>query len=257
MMTVNDIVSVVRRRLGDMNGERWSDDQLILYTSMCQTDICIFTNYDKKIRLLAVYEGIEAYKLPPEIIRLERVEFAGYQVPMYSRYDIDSGKVRYPLVVKDDLPRNILEFRYTATTPGIDTKWVSGLENIYGVTSQVDWSTLLDKYGVVSDIDLDIMPDELPPNRLGYLTLFYSAIPEEVTTLDEELILPNIWKMAFIHYVCGMALGDDNDANNIERGEIELKKYQRMLQEIFIHQAKDATTNYKDKLQTRYRTIGD
>jgi len=253
-MIIDDIVQLVRRRLGDTRKERWTDEQLILYTSLGQNDICVFTNFYKRIVLQPIYEGTTIYDLPKDVLRVERVEFAGYNVPMYSRNNLDDGNVRYPLVIKDDLPYGTLEFRLTDQGPGIFPDFEQFMEDAYGVTSDFDWLKLEDMYGVVSDIT-NIEPPEDLPERVGYYTLFYSAVPDVLYSLTDELVLPDIWLSTLLHYVSGMALQDDNDAANIERGELELRKYQRLLAEIFKTSAKDFTTNVKDKMTTKYRRI--
>jgi hypothetical protein len=62
-----------------------------------------------------------------------------------------------------------------------------------------------------------------------------------------------MWLQAFLHYVSGMALQDDNDANNIQRGELEGQKYLRILEQLHKVSAKDFTSNMRTKLTTSYR----
>ena len=111
---------------------------------------------------------------------------------------------------------------------------------------------LEDTYGVL--VDTDETPTATPID-LGQLKLYYIAVPSIVTDLQESLLVPDFWLSAFIHYVSGMALQDDNDANNIQRGEIEFQKYQRMLVDLHKKSAKDFTSSYKSKLETNVRRI--
>jgi hypothetical protein len=121
-------------------------------------------------------------------------------------------------------------------------------------TDAIDTShcDLLDLYGVVVDMDAD---DSIPDDNLGGLKVYYSAVPPIILDRNQELVVPDIWYAAFLHYVTGTALQDDNDSNNIERGELELKKYQRMLVDIFKKSAKDFTSNIRTKLTVPRRGI--
>ena len=254
-MLVSDVVGAVRRRLGDVRKERWSDEQLILYTSLCQSDICIFTNFYRKTGEIDLIEGTYIYDLPTDCIRVERLEYQNQFFPIESRNTIDAGKAQFPCALKDNLQYNQIEIVLSTeqTTLG------RALIETYGVLTDSDTEAIdtsdceLDNiHGVLVDVDETTIP---PAQDVGKLKVYYSAVPVIVTQLDEELILPDIWLAAFIHYVCGGALQDDNDANNIQRGEMELQKYNRMLAEIFKASAKDFTTNYKSKLTTDYRRL--
>ena len=131
--------------------------------------------------------------------------------------------------------------------------------SLYGVLTNsnsdaIDTSDCIleDDYGVLTEVDEVTAP---PAQDAGFLKVYYSAVPPLVTDLTDELIVPDMWLSAFIHYVSGAALQDDNDANNIQRGEMELQKYNRMLAQLFKTSAKDLTTNYKSKLITKVRRI--
>lgn len=253
-MLVRKVTDAVRRRLGDIRKERWSDDQLILYTSLCQTDICIFTNFYRQEALIDLEDDTLIYDLPLDCIRVERLEYAGEFFPIESRNTIDSGKAQFPCALKDNLPFNKIEI-----VLGSDYTLLSqALENMFGVVSDQDTEgvdtsgcELEDTFGVVSDIDAG----SITPINIGQLKVYYSAVPPLMDTLDDTLIVPDFWLSAFIHYVSGAALQDDNDANNIQRGEQELAKYNRMLAQIAKTTAKDFTTNYKSKLVTDYRRV--
>ncbi len=254
-MIVNDVISAVRRRLGDVRKERWTDEQLILYTSLCQNDICIFTNFHRREGAIFLVDGKLKYSLPTDCIRVERLEYGGEFFPIESRNTIDDGTALLPCALKDNLAYNEIEI---VLGDSYDTLH-SALVSTYGVlvdsnTDAIDTSDceLMDDYGVLVDVDDTQAPS---PDPLGYLKVYYSAVPALVEELTDELVLPDMWISAFIHYVCGAALQDDNDANNIQRGEMELQKYNRMLTQLFKTSAKDFTTNYKSKLTTKVRRI--
>lgn len=254
-MQVQDVVTAVRRRLGDARMDRWSDEALILYTSLAQNDICVFTNYHRQYKIIPLYEGKLIYNLPTDCIRVERLQYNCEFFPIESRNAIDRDKVQYPCALKDNLEFGKIEIRMEPGCKSIET----ALMDTYGVTaSSSDYTCALeDIYGVVSSIDDDLNPNPSiaqPQEVLGYLEVYYSAVPPISTDLADELVVPDMWISAFIHYVCAMALQDDNDANNIQRGELEAQKYVRLLGQLMKTSAKDFTTNVKSKLTT-YRRI--
>ena len=106
---------------------------------------------------------------------------------------------------------------------------------------------------------LEIVVDgEVVTPELGieeYLHIYYRAIPVMPTELVDELVVPDYYFSAFLHYVVGSALQYDNDANNINRGELELQKYNRVLIQIYKSVSKDFTSNMKGKLDTNYRRV--
>ena len=253
-MIVSDVVTAVRNRLGDSRKERWTDEQLTLYVSLCQTDICIFTNFHRSVYYMPVYDNNYVYNLPTDCIRVERLEYNCQFFPIESRNAIDSGTATIPCALKDNMPYGKLELYLGQPCE----EQSNVLEDAYGIVSSAEGiCDLLDAYGVTSSIQDELNP--VPPRdagvnaQIGLMTVYYSAVPPIVSDLTSELILPDMWITAFIHYVCGMALQDDNDANNIQRGDMEMKRYQRLLQQIFNTSAKDFTTNVKSKLVTQYR----
>ena len=248
-MLVSDVVTAVRKRLGDDVKERWDIDTLVLYTSLCQSDICIHTNYHRKRYIMPLYEGQLIYNLPADCIRVERMEYEGEFFPIETRNSIDRGEAKYPCALKDNLEFGEIEIRLEK----YDSTIQSELENAFGVVSSTDISVLDNKFGVVSSIDDLTNPNPGDTPVVGYIIVYYSAVPPLAVDDTVTLLLPDMWISAFIHFVTGMALQDDNDANNIQRGEFELQKYNRMLEAILKTSAKDFTTNYKSKLETPYR----
>jgi hypothetical protein len=181
------------------------------------------------------------YDLPSDCLVVNRLEYNHKFFPIESRNAIDRGEALFPCALKDNLPFNKLEIVLDASfsTEGL----ADILEETFGVVSDWENCNLEDQYGVVSDIETGETPKEL-----GAIHVYYSAVPPMITGINEPLVLPDAYFSAFMHYVTGMALQDDNDANNIQRGEMELQKYERVALQIFKRTAKDYTSNIKSKL---------
>jgi len=253
-MTANDVLNVVRRRLGDVRKEGWTDEQLLVYISLCQNDICIFTHYHRENYLMPIYDGKLVYKLPSNCLAVKRIEYNCKFFPIESRNTIDDGKATFPCALKDQLAFGEIEIRLDEEC---NNNLALALESTYGVVASEDdnFCGLDDAYGVTASVIDNLNPPPEDSNLVGYLRIYYAAVPPILVNAEESLVLPDIWLGAFMHYVCGYALQDDNDANNIQRGEMELQKYQRVLTQIFKMSAKDFTGNYKSKLTTDVRRI--
>jgi hypothetical protein len=258
-MIAAEVIKAVRARLGDDLKHRWDDETLLLYISLCQNDICMFTHFYRQETHLILNPAQYIYTLPTDCLAVNRLEYRNELLPVETRNNIDSGNVTYPLVLKDNLPFNEIEFKIGDVYDDLAT----ALINVYGVTVASDDCVLEDDFGVVSDVGEDVV--DPPAQPLDDVLVYYTAIPP-MLTMDmtdpdnpvlptDELILPNIWFQAFLHFVTGMALQDDNDANNIQRGEMEGGKYLRMLAHIQKTSAKDFTSNIRSKLTTNIRRV--
>ena len=248
-----DIISAVRERLGDSKTERWTDETLLLYVSMCQSDICMNAHLYRKTVTIQLNNTTKIYPLPLDYLALNRLELEGKLFPVESRNTIDSGDATLPCGLKDNLMYNELEI---VLDPNSEDPLVTNLVNVYGVSvysSQMD-CTLASTYGVVTSVDAVTPP---VTTEATDLVVYYTAVPPKLLVGDlyNPLIVPDIWFGAFLHFVCGMALQDDNDANNIQRGELEAGKYVRLLAHIMKTTAKDFTSNMKTKLTTKVRRI--
>jgi len=116
-------------------------------------------------------------------------------------------------------------------------------------------------YGFITSV----RPNHIVSNKFGLiadaaiydnsLKVYYTAIPAKLKYLEENLVVPELWEDLLVRYVVGTALQDDNDANNIQRGETELQKYQQQLSKLRTESAKDFSGGAKKKLVINYRRI--
>ena len=259
-MTAQDVITAVRRRLGDIRKERWPNDEtLLLYVSLCQNDICIFTNFNRIDAWIQLEDDKLVYDLPKNLIKVTRLEYNGSFFPVESRDEIDSDRATLPCALMDAVRYGKLEI---VLDPNGEDDLRQVLISQYGVTTDQNSDAidstdceLEDDYGVVSNIDIPT-PGQ-PPAPLGQIHVYYTATADliDIADINEELLLPDIWFAAFLHYVCGMALQDDNDANNIQRGEMEAQKYLRLIAELFKQTSKDFTSNIKSKMDVPIRRI--
>ena len=252
-----EIIRAVRDRLGDSKNERWTNETLLLYVSMCQSDICMNAHLYKRELPIRLVDNLFIYQLPTDFLALNRLEYRDKFFPVETRNNIDSGDAQFPCALKDNLVYNEIEIVLGEQYNDLRT----ALVNVYGVTvdSNTDaidiGCTLEDTFGVVTDVAADLSDPE--PQPLDEIKVYYTAVPPMygIYDLERDLVVPDIWFGAFLHFVCGMALQDDNDANNIQRGELEASKYSRMLAHVMKTTSKDFTSSIKSKMTTKVRRI--
>ena len=255
-MIPKDIIEAVRDRLGDTKEQRWDDATLLLYVSLCQSDICMFTHLYRREHHIKLLPDLLIYQLPTDFMALSRLEYRDKLFPIETRANIDRGETAFPCAIKDNLKYNELEIVLGAKDENLGT----ALVNVYGVvtdsdTDAVDMGCVLDDiHGVVTEVGQDNLPTEVE-QPLDDLLVYYIAVPPlfKATDILRPLVVPDIWFQAFLHYVTGMALQDDNDANNIQRGELEAQKYTRLLEHIHATSMNDFTTNAGKRLATSFR----
>ncbi len=139
----------------------------------------------------------------------------------------------------------------------ISTEFSNGL---YGVVTEVENSYSTDKFGFITEVK-----DHVVKGMYGITTMvanlddtfkvYYVSTPSKLKFNEAILVLPERWEDLLLRYVVGTALQDDNDANNITRGEAELQKYEKKLGTIREMSSKDFSSSASDKLETNFRRI--
>ena len=215
----------------------------------------MFTHMYRRSTVITLLNDQYICTLPTDFMALSRLEYRDKLFPVETSANIDRGEVQYPLAVKDNLQYNELEIvigdTYTdlrhALTDAFGVVVASDSDDI-----QVD-CTLDDVLGVVVDAESDVT--QPPAQPLDEILAYYIAVPPIYTSVDllRPLLVPDVWFQAFLHFVTGMCLQDDNDANNIQRGELEAQKYTRLLEHIHAVSMNDFTTNAGSRLATSYR----
>ena len=118
--------------------------------------------------------------------------------------------------------------------------------SVYGFVTSVQTDHIVsNRYGLVADVGL----------LDNTIKVYYVALPGKLKYMEAILVLPELWEDLLIRYTVGTALQDDNDANNIQRGEMELQKYQQQVMKLRAESMKDFSGGAKDKLVTNYRRI--
>lgn len=129
-------------------------------------------------------------------------------------------------------------------TTGIETV-ISDNTTLFGFITDSDTYEISGKFGITTDI--------VP--AVNTLRVYYDAVPANLTDSGASLVIPDIWESSMVRYIVGTALQDDNDSNNIQRGEMELQKYGSEVLKARELSTKDFSSGSKNKYETRYRRI--
>jgi len=128
-----------------------------------------------------------------------------------------------------------------------EVSYGSPISSVYGLTTGTNVAeySVVGTYGIVTDI----------AGEDAYIRVFYEAVPTAPLVLTSSFVIPDIWMDTLSKYIVGTALQDDNDANNIQRGEMELKKFDLAVAKARELSSKDFSAGMKDKLRTSFRRI--
>jgi len=333
-MLANGLIKIARSRLGDKLEHRWTNERLTTIVDQGQKDFCRDTGIYRKEVILPLNKRALRYALPEDCMTVNRIEYKGVEIPLFSRNDLDENRLtRKDFVgIKDNLNMNFIEFYaeipdlgaavdikegesvsdetfVVFPTFGVATEVTSdvpaddvSIEPPYGVTTgaftSLEELPTSDRYGEISDStyneEVGVGGDEFgvllnvhlssgsgaEQEGLGFITrselyevsgkfgitgsivteeqyvrIFYTAIPPEVRLERSALVIHDMWEAAMLRYLVGTALQDDNDANNIQRGELEIAKYKEEVLKAKDLTSKDFSRAQPDKLVTRMRRI--
>ena len=239
----DDILTTVRKRLGDVSKQRWDDELLEMYFRYAWQDLILITDINKKEVEYDLTDnlvnGNNYIKLSIASSRIHRVEVIykdsfsiGKEFNIESRKQIELGKAKFPCLVFDNVPDDGLKFYLYLGRPEDIKNW--------------DMSVVYQAYNIpMYDND----------GNLNHICLKFTytdfSMPD--FTLDDNgkryLNLSKLWERAFVHYIVGMCLMDDNDANNYDRGTREMGNFSKIVPDIYKRVTKDYTSNMYNKFK--------
>ena len=150
------------------------------------------------------------------------------------------------LVEAPDSHVNILDFPngVNGITVDIDYGFSTNPE-LFGFITKSDVYKVVGQYGLITSV--------APIDNT--LKVYYEAVPTDLYDDSTMLVIPAMWEEAMLRYLVGTALQDDNDANNIQRGELELQKYTTEVLKARELASKDFSGGTKEKYHTRFRRV--
>jgi len=138
-----------------------------------------------------------------------------------------------------------IETEYSNGEYGVTLGLEYTLTNVSGFVSDVKGHIVSGNYGLVASIN----------KEKDTFKVYYIATPRKLRNLGDILQVPDIWQDIITRYVVGTALQDDNDANNIARGENEIHKFSEAVNKIAGLSARDFSRGSNVRNETEYRRI--
>lgn len=253
MSRISDILKRARDTLADPNGERWSDSRLVRLVSEAQQDIAKQTQMLKAQFDIQLQANERTYDLPEDCWIITRAAYNCGVIQLVTHEQMDAlahksvirnhrqsdftqdygshhdlcwelttgNRIEAMIYDKRNLNEISLypipdESMVTEYGPGV-TDTVDGEQTGSGVLTELDLSPFNSDYGVLSSI------------ANGIVRVWYIKVPEEVFTVDSNLVIPSMWDTAIKHYVVGNAFDDDYDSRFAEKSQKALAMYDREL----------------------------
>lgn len=142
-----------------------------------------------------------------------------------------------------------ISISYSTGVFGVVTgaEYTAPVTNLFGIvtdTNSIDYA-ISGSFGITTDV----------VSSESYLKIFYESVPTAKMVYTSSFIIPDVWEEAMLRYIVGTALQDDNDASNVQRGELELTKFTNEVLKAREMSSKDFSSGIKEKLTTSFRRI--
>lgn len=185
MSRVSQILLRARDTLADPKKERWSDDQLIRFLDEAQKDLCSRARVLREEVSIQVKDGQAEYKIPADLIAIDRVSFRNQNLPLTSYTKLDKtiphwidhrGEVSH--VVYDKQRKGYIRL---FPIPDIAHKVQFGVESSY---MRIPYGGLAQALGVVCDgAELDETDNEcgVIADIIGFTQTMVNGTPQLIT----------------------------------------------------------------------------
>jgi len=266
MTRIERILQSSRVTLADRDGDRWSDDDLILILSEGHKDLCRHSQILKGRYDIALEPGVVYYSLPEDVWLLQRITYNNAQLPLVSHSYLDATQIASSVrdfgininsQWEDDTgepeailydKRNVGELKvYPIPDDSIyEDNYEFDFENndgfygdaAFGVLTELPPYTANSEFGVVSDLVDPFVNDSFNSafgvvtavqDNKSRLTCYYIKQPPELTSVNDELLTPGMFDTALKYYVVGHAFMNDLNQEYQAKGAQQLGFYDREL----------------------------
>lgn len=288
---IERIFQKARVTLADKDGERWTDEDLLLLLDEAHKDFCRQTQLLAGRVELPIVVGNAYLELPDDIWLITRATYDGERLPIITYTDLDhmtfvhrfkdfginvgsdweddTGRPEAILYDRRNLnelriypipDESIVEAEYTfADNPDVGFVGSGRL----GVTVGIDDYSFDSEFGVVVNTYEPDIEREFYETRFGVVTdisensglikLYYVKMPETILTVDDELQTPAMFDEALKFYIIAHAFMNDINAEYQQKGTQQLAFYERELKIGQKTEARDGTRT--GTMSTNYRRV--
>jgi hypothetical protein len=247
---VEKILKNARRTLADLDKQRWSDEDLLALLDEGQEDFNQQTQFLNTYVDIVLTEGNPYFSLPDDCWKLTRVLYNNCVLPMVTHRELDEmGATNYrsytnflggskwekaegsPIAIiydrRDFTQGKVFPIPADLNTESLTTEAFGVVaeetDTVYGLVGSFEGpgggAAGGDVYGVLVEANI------------GTLRCYYLKNPKEVTSVSDELDIPQMYDIALKFYVCGQAFLNDVDTGSQQKSGSQLALYARHVKE--------------------------
>lgn len=255
---VANIFTDVRAFVGDPEGDRWDDTRLLFLINKAQKDLALKARMLRGKFRFGALDDKYLYDLPDDLIAATRVTVDDKVMTLYSHEEMDKIDGSWESTTGPQLTHIIYDkldkgkIRLYPIPDGTSTAYYY-TEDQFGAASVLgtDNTGLIVNENTTEDL---VLPDgsTVEINETdSVIAVYYIKAPADITEVDGNLEIDDIWATAITHYMCGHLLRGDKDTHSRQLGIDELKLYDQELKEAKEISARDFTKS--TQYQTAYR----
>ena len=265
---IEKILSNARLTLADPNKERWDDATLVAILDEAQVDFCQQTQMLHERINVPIFANNPYFELPDNCWQLTRVLYENHPIPLVTHQELDSNNA-YDWEILKGKPAAIIYDRANMLEgkvyPIPDDRFRAEQDIGYlGITTSAEGATLLNTYGVVTDVvdsnSVDIQYDMLfgvvsnfrLEDIISYLKCYFLNNPADLVDVTSTLSTPSMYDTALKFYVCGQAFMNDIDTGYQQKGGDQMRIYERHITNAKKDSAHDFTR--AGQFETMYRS---
>lgn len=247
MSTVQAFINKVRNRVGDKNGNKFTDDRIIELINEGLEDLAKKAYVNKKQMNIPIVPYTRALVIPDDnFIKLQRIRCGSVDLEKYTHDEMDKRFNKWEDKVGSKLdaivydlknPKTIILFplldetsaNYEALNASssllIDIPNVES-DSVYGLITSMDVDDIVVPENVYDETELQGYEPILSlSDTFITVSINYYAFSDKVIEVTDELDLDSSYHTTLLYYVAGTLLLDDNRTEAITRGQIFLQKY--------------------------------
>lgn len=246
-----DILNKVRYNLSDSARTRWTDERLLSLLNDAILDIAKTTTLFIETTFYTVQNNVVDIDISEVALKIVRAEYMDEPLPMYSFEEMDKKDKFWQL----EKGSEVLALVYDKQRAGL-LKQYPIVEN-----DQNDYIIYNSAFGIMTGITYsDIAPvvtgtfGDLAgiPNE-AIIKFYYVRRHEAINDINSDVEIDDLIEQPLIHYITGMALRDNKDAQNRTVAAEELNIYSTMIETYSIEKAQGyVRTNH----EVPYRPMG-
>lgn len=243
-MQATDLLAQVRYNLSDEDKDRWSDTRLFALLNDALADLAKATTLFVETMFYVIQNNVVDIDISAQAVKIVRVEYNDEPLPLYSFEEMDEKNTKWQLDTGDKALALVYnrqrgaQYKLYPIVQNAQNSYITYTSN-YGIITGISYSDMspiiAGTYG-----DLVGIPDD------AILKFYYIRKHAKITALTDVLYIDDLIEQPLKHYITGMALRDNLDAQNRAMGNEELTLYNAIKEEYNIEKSKlFVRTNYE------------